>query len=99
MTDEEFYELSRPYFKRRYFDLHTGCCLLAKVDPESEGFVVGDGFVDWEEQDGDGKDYDYTQRPFTVALRAINSKTLEELTASKVKPLVSVRRRPPNGGI
>ena len=54
---------------------------------KSECFTVGEGYLEWEEQSGNTKNYDYTRRPFTVALRAINFKTTEELVAYNIKPL------------
>jgi hypothetical protein len=70
MTDEEFVEASKGYFKRRQIDLHIGCCLLAKIDPESKDPPVGTGYKNWDDEP-EPTPFDYTRRPFDVAVRAI----------------------------
>ncbi|KNG95021.1 hypothetical protein [Pseudaestuariivita atlantica] len=77
MSDAEFVELSLPYFKKKYWSLHVGCCLIAKVNPISHP-GVGVGYSDWSEDDPDGVD-DYTRRPFQAAVRSIVARSDADL--------------------
>lgn len=77
MSDAEFVELSLPFFKKKYWSLHIGCCLVAKVNPLSHP-GVGVGFEDWSEDDLDNV-ADYTRRPFQAAVRSIGARSDNEL--------------------
>lgn len=72
MTDKEFVKASEEYFGKRFWDLHVGCCLIAKIDPEEKSKSVGLDYLEWTENDDD-ENYDYTKRPFLIALRAISA--------------------------
>lgn len=70
MSLTDFVKVSEEYFRRRYIDLHIGCCLVARVNPALKKEPVGKGYLSWD-QEPDPMPYDYTRRPFDVALRAL----------------------------
>lgn len=78
MSNDDFVEASEKYFKRSFINLHIGCCLLAKVDPELKKVPVGKGYKQWDfEPEPEPGVYDYTRRPFLVALRALRGECPE----------------------
>ncbi len=77
MSDVDFVDISLPYFKKKYWSLHEGCCLIAKVNPQTHP-GVGAGYEDWSEDDLESEK-DYTRRPFQVALRSILARSEADL--------------------
>lgn len=71
MPISDFVLASEKYFKKPYWNLHEACCLVAKCDPEQHP-GVGQGYLDWSEDDLDSEN-DYTRRPFIVALRCASN--------------------------
>ena len=91
MTDKEFVKASAVYFGQRYWSLHIGCCLIAKVDPKSKLETVGTSYLEWTENDED-EEYDYTKRPFLIALRAISTTEKNAPGLYKTVPLPVARK-------
>lgn len=86
MSDADFVKASEKYFKRSRITLHIGCCLVAKTNPELKSEPVGKGYLNWDNHP-DPKPYDYTRRPFLVALRALNGEVpTTELKAAEPLP-------------
>ncbi|MBY6066222.1 hypothetical protein KUW17_05675 [Leisingera aquaemixtae] len=76
MTDSDYVEATKKYFQRNFIDLHTACCLVAKVNPALKEEPVGKGYMQWDTQP-EPEVYDYTRRPFLVALRALRGEIPE----------------------
>ncbi len=87
MSDGEFVKVSLPYFKKKLWTLHDGCCLIAKVNPLNHS-GVGIGYEAWTEDDPDSET-DYTRRPFIAAIRSILAKSETELFESEQPKLIA----------
>jgi len=71
MSDTDFAKVSERYFDDRYIDLHTGCCLIKKEDPQlrlDEQRIVGQDYLKKSARDAT---YDETMRPFRAALSSM----------------------------
>ncbi len=91
MSDEDFVLASKLYFGQRFWDLHIGCCLIAKIDPDTKKSPVGRDYLDWTEEDED--EYDFTKRPFIVAMRAISERDQGQLKFTNTAPLNVTERK------
>ncbi|WP_291734770.1 hypothetical protein [Leisingera sp. F5] len=85
MSVEDFVSVSEKYFRRQYIDLHIGCCLIARVDPEQKEEPVGKGHMCWDIESSPFPE-DYTRRYFNVALRALRGeRPVNPLKAVSIK--------------
>lgn len=84
MSDEKFVELSLPYFKKKYLNLHIGCCLLAKTNPETMKNPIGQDHQDYTEDDVFDS---FVFRAFGVALRSVNGEIPILNTHDVTKPI------------